>query len=87
MSSVYYPKENSSELFNSVSGEVYTTCCQTPILAYQHVCPTCKVDVFPYFKEMSDEERRRLSGGFYHRICSDARKKEATRNSTVGKVT
>jgi hypothetical protein len=44
----------------------FTTCCKVAICDDQQVCPRCREDVYPFYKGMSEEDRRQAAGGYYN---------------------
>ena len=71
MSSVRYDGPYNSTFF--------TTCCGTAICDNQQKCPSCGVDVHPFYKGMSDADRREAAGGYYNHNTRMARTSAAKR--------
>jgi hypothetical protein len=62
---------------NPYNSTHFTTCCEVAILDYQQKCPSCREDVYPFHKNMSDDERRQAHGGYMHHNTTRARDSQA----------
>lgn len=71
MPSVFYCSPTNSTHF--------TTCCKVAICDDQQKCPVCKEDVYPFYKGMSDEERRKAAGGYCNHNTRLSRNSAANR--------
>lgn len=71
MATVFYCSPTNSTTF--------TTCCSVAICPDQQKCPRCGEDVYPFFKGMSDQERRESAGGYCHHNTDMARHSAARR--------